>query len=127
MIKILPKKKHDNQKISCIATNSAATEAKSSQVILKLIYKPEMKVTQSNIKGGGKPGDTLQFNCFTKANPRVTDIEWFLNEKKLPGESRDMLLLRIATQDMHGATIKCIARNMIGSATDEMKIQLKCK
>ena len=69
----------------------------------------------------------MQFNCFSKATPRVTDIEWFLNDEKLPGESRDMLLLKIGRTDMNGALIKCVARNTIGSAADEIQIRLKCK
>jgi phage FluMu gp28-like protein len=127
MIKIIPKKEHDKQNISCISTNSVASDFKSSQVTLKLLYKPDIKVTQSKTKGGEKPGDTVQFNCFSKATPRVTEIEWFLNDEKLPDESRDMLLLKIGRTDMNGARIKCVARNTIGSAADEIKIQLKCK
>ena len=127
LIKIIPKKEHDKQNISCISTNSVASDFKSSQVTLKLLYKPQIKVTQSNTNGGEKPEDTVQFNCFSKATPRVTDIEWFLNDEKLPDESRDMLLLIIGRTDLNGARIKCVARNKIGSASDEIKIQLKCE
>ena len=98
-IKIIPRKEHDKQNISCISTNSVASDFKSSQVTLKLLYRPEIKVTQSKTNGGEKSGDTVQFNCFSKATPRVTDIEWFLNDEKLPGESRDILLLKIAKTD----------------------------
>ena len=127
VIKIIPNKNHDNQKIICTAKNSQTNEVRSSEVILKLLYKPEIKVKQSDTAGRGKPGDNVRFDCFTKANPRVTDIEWFLNDEKLLGESGDMLLLETVTPDMAGATVKCVAGNMIGSAEDEIKIKLKCK
>ena len=127
IIKIIPRKEHDKRNISCISKNSVASYFKSSQVTLKLLYKPEVKVTQNNTNGGERPGETAQFNCFSKATPRATDFEWFLNDEKIPDESRDMLLLKLSRTDMNGARIKCVARNMIGSAADEIKIQLKCK
>ena len=68
-----------------------------------------------------------KFNCFSKATPRLIDIEWFLNDEQLHGESRDILLLKIGSTDMNRARIKCVARNLIGSAADEVKIQLKCE
>ena len=127
MIKILPKKSDDERKISCIASNSAASETKSSQLTFKVIFKPEVKVTQTDMMGGGKPGDTLQFRCNTQANPRVANIEWFLNEQKLPDESSNILTLKVTSHDLNGAIIKCLAKNEIGVATDEIKIQLQCK
>ena len=126
MIKILPKKSDDNQKISCIASNSGTSESKSSQLTYKVIYRPEVTVTQTTMVGGGKPGDNLQFRCNTKANPEVTNIEWFVNERKLPDESANILMLKVSS-DLHGAIIKCQAKNFVGVATDEMKIQLTCK
>ena len=110
MIKILPKKSDDNQKISCIASNSAASESKSSQLTFKVIFRPEVTVTQTTMVGGGKPGDTLQLRCNTKANPEVTNIEWFLNERKLPDEFANILMLKVSSHDLHGNTIKCQAK-----------------
>ena len=127
MLKILPKKSDDNQKISCIASNSATSESKSSQLTFKVIFRPEVTVTQTTMVGGGKPGDNLQLRCNTKANPEVTNIEWFVNERKLPDESTNILMLKVSSHGLHVNTIKCQAKNLIGVSSDEMKIQLKCK
>jgi len=124
IIKLLPKKTDNYRNISCIASNSAASDSKSSQVMLKVIYKPEVTVTQTSLDGEGKPGDTFQFRCNTQASPKVTSIEWFVNEIKLPDESRDMLMLEVSS-DLNGASVKCQAKNVIGLTTDETKIQLK--
>ena len=94
--------------------------------MLKVIYKPEVTVTQTSLDGEGKPGDTFQFRCNTQASPKVTSIEWFVNEIKLPDESRDMLMLEVSS-DLNGASVKCQAKNVIGLTTDETKIQLKCE
>ena len=46
IVKIVPKKGDNNKKISCVATSAVSLEEKSSQAILKLLYKPEVKVIQ---------------------------------------------------------------------------------
>ena len=126
VIKIVATKRHNNQKISCNANNSDGKYSKSSLTILKLLHKPEVKIRQKSSEGE-KPEDTTQFNCFSKSNPRVTDIEWYLNGEKLPGETQDTLSVKTVNKDMSGATVKCVVKNVIGSGEDQIKIQLKCK
>ena len=126
VIKIVASKKNNNQRISCNANNSDGKHSKSSQTILKLLYKPEVKVRQGSSEGEN-PGDTTQFNCFSKSYPRVTDVEWYVNGEKLPGETQDILLLKAVHMDMSGTIVKCVVKNIIGSGEDQIKIQLKCK
>merc|ERR1719244_949118 len=124
VIKIVASRKNNNQRISCNANNSDEKHSKSSQTILKLLYKPEVKVRQGSSEGEN-PGDTTQFNCFSKSYPRVTDVEWYVNGEKLPGETQNILLLKEVHMEMTGATVKCVMKNIIGSGEDQIKIQLK--
>ena len=125
VIKLVASKKNDKQKISCNANNSAGKYSQSTQTVLKLLYKPEVKVRQSS-SGGKKPGDTLQFDCFSKSYPRVKGIEWYLNDRKLHGETQDILRLKVK-REMTEARVKCVVKNMIGSGEDQIKILLECK
>ena len=126
MISIFAKKTENMLKLSCIASSSASSRSKSSQVLLKVIYKPEVTITQTSKVEGGKPGDNLQFRCNTQAIPEVTSIEWFLNESKLPEWRGNILMLEVSP-DLNGASVKFQAKNLVGVAEETMKIQLKCE
>ena len=126
VIKIVASKKHHKQKISCHASNSQSKHSKSSETTLMLLYKPEVKVRQGSSGEGENAGDSLQFNCFSDSQPRVREVEWYLNDEKLPGETQDILMLSQA--DMaQPATVRCVVRNLIGSAEDQVTVQLRCK
>ena len=127
VIKIVASKKHHKQKISCHANNSQSKHSKSSETTLMLLYKPEVKVRQGSSSEGENAGDSLQFNCFSQSNPKVTEVEWYLNDEKLAGETQDILMLSPAQTDMSGATVKCVVKNLIGSAEDQVRVQLRCK
>ena len=126
IVKIVPKKGDNNKKISCVATSAVSLEEKSSLTILKLLYKPEVKVIQ-DIPKERESEEQLKFNCFTKARPKANKFEWFLNDMKLSGKDTDTLILETNIMKTPKAEVKCLATNSVGQAVNSVKIQLNCK
>ena len=126
VIHFIPSRSQDGQSITCSATNSVSTHAKTSQTVLKLIYKPDVKVTQTN-KLGAKEGGNLQFRCNSQAKPAATEMFWTFNGKRLIQESDSVLTLTSVSRDHHGAIVQCLAKNAIGEGVGQTKVHLKCK
>ena len=126
VIHFIPRRSQDGQSITCSATNSVSPQEKTSQVVLKLIYKPEVKITQTN-KLSSKEGEDLQFRCNSQAKPPVTEISWSVNGKHLAQESSPVLTLTSVSRDHHGAIVQCVARNVVGEGMAQTKVHIKCK
>ena len=126
IVKIVPKRGDNNKNISCVATSAVSREEKSSLTILKLLFKPVVRVIQDTPKED-ESDEQLRFNCFTEARPKASKFEWYLNDIKMSGEDTDKLVLDTNIMKTPEGEVKCMATNIIGQAANAVKLQLNCK
>ena len=125
MIKIRPQLSQDGEIISCSSINSASTQVKTSQVSLRLIFKPIVSLVQTNRRV--LEGDKVLFRCSVKAWPLVSTIAWFLGNKPLVEETSEFLALKKLTREQHGMEVKCVAMNKVGVGQGKAQLNIICK
>ncbi|XP_066940172.1 LOW QUALITY PROTEIN: nephrin-like [Macrobrachium rosenbergii] len=131
---IKPTALDDGSTLKCVAESPQTNTTLEDSATLSVYYIPVASATfgssldSSNIK----EGDDVYFECVIKANPRVTQVSWKLNDELLVHDvsagvivSNQSLVLQRVTRSQAGQ-YTCHAQNILGSGSSN-SLQLDVK
>ncbi|XP_068217398.1 nephrin-like isoform X2 [Palaemon carinicauda] len=119
---IKPTAPNDGSTLKCVAASLQTNTTLEDSVILSVYYIPMASATfgSSLDSANIKEGDDVYFECVIKANPRVTQVSWKLNDDLLVHDvsagvivSNQSLVLQKVTRSQAGK-YTCHAQNILG-------------
>ena len=53
--------------------------------------------------------------------------QWFVGGQEIPAAAGAVEMVLEATRELHDKTVSCLARNTVGQASAELRLNVKCK
>lgn len=53
--------------------------------------------------------------------------QWFVGGQEIPAAAGAVEMVLEATRELHDKTVSCLARNTVGQASAELRLDVKCK
>ena len=109
----------NGKNITCEASHPTYSSPVKAAILLKVLYKPELTITQEPAEI--KEGDTVTIKCDSKSNPPSVMFKWYIDDiieyekvkdDDLNDQSSSMELTGI-DKSYNGKKIKCWASNKI--------------
>ncbi|XP_034936679.1 irregular chiasm C-roughest protein-like isoform X2 [Chelonus insularis] len=121
VLKVLPRKEHDNTTFTCQSQNAADRTPQNAKLRVEVRYAP--KVSLKIISGLSKSGQIiegseLRFKCRAEANPPNIEYRWYINKKTVIGDYTTEMIIHNATRELHDATVKCEVHNEVGKSEE---------
>ncbi|CAD6241945.1 GSCOCG00009388001-RA-CDS, partial [Cotesia congregata] len=139
ILKVMPRKEHDNTTFTCQSQNAADRTPQNAKLRVEVRYAPKvsLKISSGLSKSGQiVEGSELRFKCRAEANPpemeyskkfffRYTalnffflSLSWYINEKTVIGDYTTEMIIHNATRELHDAIVKCEVHNEVGKSEE---------
>ena len=136
-MKLEIKKDMDGKNITCEASHPTYSAPVKTVIMLKVLYKPELTITQEPAEI--KEGDTVTIKCVSTSNPPKVMFKWYIDDvieyesvkDEDPDDQTSALELTGIDKSKNGQKIKCWASNKIQNKPYETEavhtLNINCK
>lgn len=126
VLRLRPRRHHNNQTFTCQAQNTADRAYRSVTVKLQVQFAPKVRmfVKTGVLKGIIEEGDTVVIGCQASANPSNLTYKWYVNNDPMNGDLRNELILSNISRRFNEATIKCEVHNAVGKSADTKTLEV---
>ncbi|XP_057323858.1 irregular chiasm C-roughest protein-like isoform X3 [Microplitis mediator] len=121
ILKVMPRKEHDNTTFTCQSQNAADRTPLNAKLRVEVRYAPKvsLKISSGLSKSGQIiEGSELRFKCRAEANPPDMEYRWYINEKTVIGDYTTEMIIHNATRELHDAIVKCEVHNEVGKSEE---------
>ncbi|XP_044574438.1 irregular chiasm C-roughest protein-like isoform X2 [Cotesia glomerata] len=121
ILKVMPRKEHDNTTFTCQSQNAADRTPQNAKLRVEVRYAPKvsLKISSGLSKSGQiVEGSELRFKCRAEANPPDMEYRWYINEKTVIGDYTTEMIIHNATRELHDAIVKCEVHNEVGKSEE---------
>ncbi|XP_014298995.1 irregular chiasm C-roughest protein isoform X2 [Microplitis demolitor] len=121
ILKVMPRKEHDNTTFTCQSQNAADRTPQNAKLRVEVRYAPKvsLKISSGLSKSGQIiEGSELRFKCRAEANPPDMEYRWYINEKTVIGDYTTEMIIHNATRELHDAIVKCEVHNEVGKSEE---------
>ncbi|KAK0173506.1 hypothetical protein PV328_006692 [Microctonus aethiopoides] len=121
ILKVMPRKEHDNTTFTCQSQNAADRTPQNAKLRVEVRYAPKVSLKiSSGLSKNGRivEGSELRFKCRAEANPIDMEYRWYINEKRVIGDYTTEMIIHNATRELHDAIVKCEVHNEVGKSEE---------
>ncbi|XP_059484778.1 irregular chiasm C-roughest protein-like [Neocloeon triangulifer] len=126
ILKLIPKKEHHGQNLTCQAQNTADRNHRSARLRLDVKFAPKVSVRVTHPEDRRiVEGDEVKLACKAEANPTDgLNYRWYINDEPVSGEYTTELLIPNVTRSMHDTIAKCEVRNVVGKSEESETLDI---
>ncbi|CAB3371539.1 Hypothetical predicted protein [Cloeon dipterum] len=126
ILKLIPKKEHHGQNLTCQAQNTADRNHRSARLRLDVKFAPKVSVKVTHpVDRKIAEGDEVKLSCTAEANPTDgLNYRWYINDEPVSGEHTTELLITNATRAMHDTIVKCEVKNVVGKSEESETLDI---
>ncbi|XP_011300067.1 irregular chiasm C-roughest protein-like [Fopius arisanus] len=121
VLKVMPRKEHDNTTFTCQSQNAADRSPQNVRIRVEVRYAPKVSLKiRSGLSKNRRivEGSELRFRCRAEANPPEMEYRWYINEKTVIGDYTTEMIIHNATRELHDAIVKCEVHNEVGKSEE---------
>ncbi|XP_031765183.2 irregular chiasm C-roughest protein-like [Galleria mellonella] len=124
ILKMKPKREHNNQTYTCQAQNTADRAYRAASIVIEVKYPPRVKMSlKSAVNGRFPEGKDVVIACKGDANPTNLTYKWYMNDKLIAANSTELRIHNI-TRQYHDHVIKCEVHNEVGKTEESHVLEV---